>query len=85
MNTAKGEQSTLKIPLRAQYHGVSWVRSNLTSRMPVGKHTPNRIPTGATTITDAKTFIMVEEETMLELITGRIKTSPKMAKETTTG
>jgi hypothetical protein len=53
--------------------------------MPVGKHTPRRIPSGATIIKDAKTFVMVEKESMLEVKMGKIKMSNKIAKETING
>ena len=64
MKTANAEQRTLKIPLIAQYHGVSTEETDLANRIPTGKNTPISNPVGKITATDARIFAKSDAETM---------------------
>ena len=79
MNTASAEQSTPKIPFKAQYHGVSPILINLTSRIPTGKHRPNSIPRGQISNTDTNIFMIMGDVIKFEVISGtrnRIRIMP---------
>ena len=65
--TASAEQSMPKIPLSAQYHGISFFCICLTSRMPVGKKKPISNPSGNIAKIDATIFRETGEVIIFEI------------------
>jgi hypothetical protein len=85
MKTASAEHSTLKMPLRAQYHGVSAALDALTSLIPVGKPKPSSRPTGAMVITEAGIFTAIDADIKFEAIVGKANLAARITPAIATG
>ena len=64
--TAKAEHKTLKIPLSAQYHGVSEALLDSTNCIPVGNASPKRNPTGIRIIMEVKILASIVADTICD-------------------
>ena len=85
LNTAAAENKIPNTPFNAQYHGVFAVATSSTSRIPVGKKTPNRMPTGKIRVTLAAILRESEDATISFATGGNATANVAMSKAVTKG
>ena len=82
---ASGGHRTPKIPLIAQYHGASSLLKDLTSRIPIGKNIPIRIPRGKVKRIEIIALLNIEYIVICNRIVGRIHCRARIDKAVTMG